>query len=516
MEMLLPTHGDFDMHYTAANQVRVLPSYELDSEERTLHITDPAWGKCEIGKDPGDQVFIELFTNPLIQRMANIEQLTLPQRFTTMPGSYDFTRFEHLWGSVVFVRKMLEQYRANGQEISAEDATKLQLRTFVSDLGHTAYSHLGDWLFQGFGGSEDQHDDELKDLLEVGGVTEIIERHGYDIDEVVFPDVQDWIECDSPDLCVDRVDYGAREMLRWVTGYESSGEWLGRFNIVDDQIVMSDKQSARNFALAFGLLATEHWGQPVHRLQLNLFGELVRGVITDERSSLIWGHSMMHPRDILYTIDSVITNASRAVGTVNHDLHELLISTGRSQRKIFAHGRSAELSQFLIDTSERPWRPTDDKDIKFPHPLKSLSWHTEYTHLKPYGIEIVPVDLESDVESFGEQRHTLDIYLPALKPRTVDPLYFEDNGEVVRLTDKDELSKRLLAECREIQKQAYVARYHGDPNFLDEIKRKMEYNQAEWSKMLHSERADKDKMREMLRDAGTYAIVSSGLRMSYY
>ena len=121
MEMQLSTGGDFDMHYTAANQAHVLPEYYLDSEARTLEIKDNAWGNCKIGDQPGDQVFIELFTNPLIQRMANIEQLTLPERFATMPGSFEFTRFEHLWGSVVFVRKMLEKSRLDGNEISHEE-----------------------------------------------------------------------------------------------------------------------------------------------------------------------------------------------------------------------------------------------------------------------------------------------------------------------------------------------------------------------------------------------------------
>lgn len=512
-EILLSGHEDFDMHYTTANQVRLLPDYYLDSETRVLQIHDPAWGECEIGKEQGDEVLIDLFTNPLVQRMASIEQLTLPKKFATMPGSFDFSRFEHLWGSVVFVRKMIERARAEGQEITPEESIRLQLRTFVSDLGHTAYSHLGDWLFQGFGGSEDQHDIELRELLDFGGVNEILVKHGYSVDEIAFPEIEDWVGRPGPDLCVDRVDYGVREMLRWVSGFESSAVWLNRFTIVDDQLVMSSKQDAKQFAIEFGLLATEHWGQPTHRLQLQLFGELVRGVITDEGSAVAMDLDISHPRDILYTIDRVLDGASRAVGTLNHDLHEILLSTARAQRKIFAHGRSAEIDRFLSNIKHRY---NSETDINYPGPMQSLGYHTEYTGLKPYNIEIIPVESPNDVGNYDKQPHTLDSFLPALKPRVVDPLYIDSDGSVKRLSETDEEAKRLLGECREIQKQAYVARYHADPQFLDKLKEKMGKTNEEWERMLTRERASKESMANLFRDVGMYAVGSGSIRIRHY
>jgi hypothetical protein len=170
----------------------------------------------------------------------------------------------------------------------------------------------------------------------------------------------------------------------------------------------------------------------------------------------------------------------------------------------------------LMYASDRSSYVAEDEVAGYPHPLESMSWHSEYIGLKPYNIEIVPVDSQDEVENFGTQRHTLDVFLRALKPRTVDPLYRDSNGDIVRLTDSDEQAKKLLAECREIQKQAYVARYHGDPAFLDGLKAKIEDTRTEWVAMLQTERADKNKMSALIRDAGMFAVTSSGIRMRYY
>src|SRR5690606_26322791 len=142
---------------------------------------DAVWGKCVIGREPGDEVFLELVGHPLVARLMNIEQLSLNDVHATMPNTTGFTRWESQWGSVAFVRKMTESLGMDPRE-----RLILQLRTFLSDVGHTAFSHMGDWLFQGFGGPENQHDEELADLLEISGINDLLLKHGIQTDEVVF------------------------------------------------------------------------------------------------------------------------------------------------------------------------------------------------------------------------------------------------------------------------------------------------------------------------------------------
>ncbi len=505
----LPGHEDHDQFYTTARQMRTLPRYEYKEDLGIIEVDDPVWGKEQIGNRKGDEIFLEFFTNPMVQRAARIEQLTLPKHFATMPGSTDFYRWEHVWGSVIFVRKMIAKAEAEGQVFDPRDVLIMQLRTFVSDLGHTAFSHLGDWMFQGFGGKEDQHDLDLMDLLELGGVNQILLRHEIDPREVVFPPVEDWIESPSPDLCVDRVDFGAREIGRWVSGYEPHEKWLERFMLDSSgRIVMSDEAEALYFGVRYGLLATEHWGHPVHRAQLHLFAELVRSVVVNRDTPIIGWHELQHPRDILYTVDDDIIAGSRSVGELNHDLYSVMLDIARAQRRIFAHGRESELSLFLepFRIKIQDSKFSFDLPESFPHPLQARHWTTDYTGSKPINLSFVPVNEEKDLKDFNNLPHTLDVYLPALKPRWVDPLFYDNEGRVKRLSEENKVYADLLRQQREIQSQPYVARYYADPEFLGQLKLKLNKYLDLWHEQLKAKRANETTMRAVLKDAGALAI----------
>ena len=187
-----------------------LPVYELDDNGMQIH--DVVWGDCKIGdRQPYDSLLMELARSPLFRRLQAVEQLTLPPHFATLPNTTYFSRWQHIWGSLAFVRKMTE----GDDRFDDRQRTILELRTLFSDVGQTAFSHLGDWIFQGVQGGENLHDQDLRELLEVFGVDNLLEKYGLTLDETVFPEIDDWVECPSPDLCVDRVDYGLREILRW-------------------------------------------------------------------------------------------------------------------------------------------------------------------------------------------------------------------------------------------------------------------------------------------------------------
>ena len=167
--------------------------------------------------------------------------------------------------------------------------TVLELRTLFSDVGQTASSHLGDWMFQGIQGGENLHDQDLRDLLETFGVDALLEKYGLTLDETVFPEVDDWVECPSPDLCVDRVDYGLREILRWsgratdIARYQQNLQNpQSLFRINDQQMLeVTNEDFARRFAAGYSILPTEHWIQPVHRLQLELLQTAVKRALLE-------------------------------------------------------------------------------------------------------------------------------------------------------------------------------------------------------------------------------------------
>ena len=179
-------------------------------------------------------------------------------RFATLPNTTYFSRWQHVWGSLAFVRKMTE----GDERFDDRQRTVLELRTLFSDVGQTAFSHLGDWMFQGIQGGENLHDQDLRDLLETFGVDALLEEYGLTLDETVFPEVDDWVECPSPDLCVDRVDYGLREILRWsgratdIARYQQNLQNpQSLFRINDQQMLeVTNEDFARRFAAGYSIL----------------------------------------------------------------------------------------------------------------------------------------------------------------------------------------------------------------------------------------------------------------------
>lgn len=510
MEVQLPGHHDFDQHYTTGRQVQFLPNYEYSEQQRRLHIEDPVWGSETIGDWEGDELFGELFLHPTFQRLAAIEQLTLPRVYATMPGSTELTRWEHAWGSVVFVRKMIRQAEAEGRTFDPRQKMVLQLRTLVSDAAHTAFSHLGDWLRQGFGGTEDSHDEDLTDYLENTGVNDVLRnsRFGIQPEEVIFPPVEDWVECSSPALCVDRVDYGVREIMRWVDPGVNE-VWRNAFRIDEqDRLVMKDEATARYFGLCFGMLATEHWSHPVHRLQLQLFGDIVKGAILDV-PPVVRGYPM-HVIDRLYTVDNDVIANIRATGTLNNDLHALLLDIARAQRRVFAWGREKSVDHFA-QYHRPPGLSYKPELLTYPHPLVEDTHFLAYTGVAPQNIELLPVQHAEALDDFGKLPHTLDLFLPAFKPRAIDPPFTDAEGRVRRVGEVDDSYGEYLDTIRRIQSQPYVARIYMAPPAKARLQGKLLEVQAEWDDAMRQERTpdSRENLVKILQSIGFMAIGSS-------
>lgn len=504
-----PASGsEFDQHYWGAWQTGTVCEYEAHEDTLTIDAHDEVWGDEQFGEWEGDHIFFRLYLNPLVQRTVAVEQLTLPKIYSTMPGSFDMKRFEHAYGSVIFVRKMLRKAETDGQVFEPREKLLMQLRTFISDLGHTAFSHLGDWIKQGFGGSEDSHDITLPDLLRAGGVTEILEDEGFTLDELLDTE-DDWIERDAPELCTDRIDYGARQINRCFE-YEPSREWLDKFSLDDKHgIVMKNHAVARDFALKFGLLATESFNHPVQRLQLNLFAALAKALLIEGVfSSRV--HGIANPLDDMYAVDHDLMVNMRQAGNLYDDLHALLIEIGRSQRRIFAMGRYAELSQFLSD-SKYQFKRGEVQDFNpaqhFPDPLRPITWQAKSIGTTSPHLEFEEVD-EPDVE-LEEQSNVLTFKLPALKPdkpRYIDPLFYDENGKVVKLSEADSDFKRLIDENIEIQRRHYIGRIHAAPAFVTRLLVELEELNEVWSEQTQKSRADDKQMRGIIDEAAMLAI----------
>jgi hypothetical protein len=481
---------------------RSIPMYDFESNR--LIIRDPVWGKCEIGAMEGDEILLELADNALVRRLLNVEQLTLDTLTQTIPATAQFSRFEHLWGSVALIRDMLEKYNP---EMDSRSKVILQLRAFVSDLGHTSGSHRGDWMFQNIGGPENQHDNELMHLLEVSGVNEILRKYNIDPSEVVFPSVEDWIERPSPDLCVDRVDYGAREIKRWLN-LTAQIEFATRpeaFALNGNDLVMTSYQHALNFAKGFLLLATEHWNEPVHRLLLQLDQELVKRLFTADGPALAANHmdgpDEYHPRDYMYTVDRDITMEMGFRDPFLNAVRPLMEDIALAKRRIFAWERREQLSSFFSEFSD----PTE-----FPDPIEPFGYAKDQSlEIVPGNVHIIQVDDPTDLPDYKKNSASLDIALPTMKMRAVDPLFLDETGKVQRLSEADSNYAQLMKRQAETLSRTYVARVYLNPRVKEKIELGIRENEELWPEAVARPRMDPERFNRLLNEAANLAINGS-------
>jgi hypothetical protein len=481
--------GAFERDDTIMDYLQ-MATYEIGDEY--MSISDPVWGVEVIGDKPYDDLLLELARTPVFRRLQSIEQLTLGPEHATMPNSMYFSRWQHIWGSLVFVRKMTE----SDDRFDDRQKIVLQLRTLLSDVGHTAFSHLGDWLFQGIDGGEDLHDQDLKDLLKVTGIEETLEAHGLTVEETVFPEIDDWVECPSPDLCVDRVDYGMREIVRWASPpipLDIFRSVLKNpkdiFEITNDgQLAFTSQSMARWYAVGFSLLPTEHWSHPVHRLQLQLFQSAVRSSTIENSVG-----ENIHPREALYAIDASFMSHFQTWEMIH--LQKIMKDVAATQRRIFVSARKADLEHIFRGIEEEDWRYP-----AFPDPLKSYTWQSDM-YGKPYSpqLDIRPTKNAQSSTKFKANRRGLVVHLPALKARAVDPPIVTAEGDIVRLSEAEPGYRTYLAQQRAMMARAYDATVLMRPDVAQKIVLGHEEDEKEWQRLLQMPRS-KDALKRTIDD----------------
>lgn len=488
--------GAYERDY-AIEDMLVKASYEI--ADAKMAITDPVWGREIIGDQPFDQLLIELARTPAFRRLQSIEQLSLGEQYATMPNSMYFSRWQHIWGSLVFVRKMTE----GDDRFDDRQKMVLQLRTLLSDVGHTAFSHLGDWIFQSVGGTEDLHDRDLVDLLQATGIEDTLNKYDFSVEETVFPDVEDWVECPSPNLCVDRVDYGLREILRWVAPSIPLHRYANElanprslFEIADDgTLTITDQRFARFFAAGFSILPTEHWSHPVHRLQLQFLQNGVQSSIIDKLGI----DFSTHPRELLFAIDDSFYDHFSTWEQIH--LNRTMRGIARDQRQIFVTARREDLSRIFTRINDDNWTFPD-----FPDPLKSYTWQSrEYGAPYPSNLIINTVKSATTAQTFAAGPDGLHVTLPALKPRAVDPMVALPGG-MERFSSLEPSYHTYLEQQRQIMNQTYEAVVLMRPDIAERIVQNHLKMSGEWKGLLTRPRS-REKLQGIVQDIASLAAV---------
>lgn len=158
----------------------------------SVEYQDPLYGSLEF-----TGASARVVQHPAVQRLKHVHQNG--GAFLITPA-LDTSRFEHSVGAAL----LCEQLGAPEREVIA---------ALVHDVGHTAFSHVADHVFD----REDQrfHEDEIERIVDRYGLDACLDRIGYDASTVLDTEPFPILEQDLPSICADRLDYQLRDVYKY-------------------------------------------------------------------------------------------------------------------------------------------------------------------------------------------------------------------------------------------------------------------------------------------------------------
>jgi uncharacterized protein len=255
-----------------------------------MQINDVIYGKWEIN----EPILIDLIQSPSVQRLKNINQFAIPDEYHEIASG--FSRFEHSIGVMLLLRML----KANLNE---------QITGLLHDVSHTAFSHLID-LIVGDETKEDYQDNRHNSFIKDSELPAILEKHGYNVDQISDHKTDSLLERALPDLCADRVDYGLREVY-YIVDQSKATDLTKKLLSVDNKMVFADQKSANEFAYLFLDRQKNHWGSPSKMLRWHVFSQVIKAALNKKIISL-----SDFDRDDIYLMEKLISSGDHHINSV--------------------------------------------------------------------------------------------------------------------------------------------------------------------------------------------------------
>ncbi len=207
---------------------------------------DTFYGPIEV-QEP---VLLELIDNPIFQRLKNIHQYGIAY-YTTHREEYN--RYDHSIGVFAILR-------ANNASIEE------QIAGLLHDVSHTAFSHVGDWVFNKQNQDKDYHSDIHSRFLEESGLATILKKYHVTTEQILprkelFPALENPL----PNLCADRIDYNIQGAYyqEFIT-HEEAISIFKDLCFINNQWISSNPELIKKLT-RFSLFMTENcWGNPMN------------------------------------------------------------------------------------------------------------------------------------------------------------------------------------------------------------------------------------------------------------
>ncbi len=225
-------------------------------------INDIFFDKVEV---PG--IFDDLINSAWVKRLGRIHQSGAI--FLVNP-KICHTRLEHSIGVMLLIRHL------GGSELE-------QVAGLLHDISHTAFSHVGDYVFDNI--EENYHEQVFEDVLRSSDIPEILSWHGYDIDQVINGTFN-ILEQAIPKLCADRLDYTLRDSYHaGLVSRKEVKDFIKHLSVEDGIIVIEKEEKAEWINNLYKKLINDVFNLPLHIYANRKLTELIKSGL--QRNELV-------------------------------------------------------------------------------------------------------------------------------------------------------------------------------------------------------------------------------------
>lgn len=216
-----------------------------------------------INELPG--IFEDLLNSPALKRLSRIHQSGAI--FLVNPD-ISHSRLEHSIGVMLLIRKL------GGSELE-------QIAGLLHDVSHTAFSHVGDYVFDNF--EENYHEQIFETVLLSSDIPEILSWHGYHIDEIINGKFK-LLEQPLPGLCADRLDYTLRDSYHaGLITAAAVRDFLTHVELDSGVIQLSSYEKAKWINELYKRLIDEVFNLPLHVYANRKLTELIKSELKATR-----------------------------------------------------------------------------------------------------------------------------------------------------------------------------------------------------------------------------------------
>lgn len=433
-----------------------------------LRIFDPAYRHAYNIEAPGngdkiDGIFYEILMSPAGLRSLGINQLSKSEVEETYEGSTDLKRWQHVAGVYRLVRHFGRIAKCTDEEI-----LQYALVACIPDLGHGVKSHVTDMLKEGMGGKENFHDKRAGQVIDLGGIRQILDKHNikspFGRDGKILIDIPEWVDCPTPGLCVDRLHYINAEASLMFPNNEALKEAINIDNLTieDNKFVFKEIGHARVWAKVANICSSEHWNHPTNRLVEMLSLEAMKRTISErylENVDSFDNGYVGAPEDYTFLIDKDFDDALEHEALnprpdfFMNAAYSLIQGIAHRERQRFARHKKPAYEQYIADEDAREY------------PNELVNPHRAAFGIPPAQVEILK---NTDVEMYSNKA-TLKMAgkktvgtLKQLKIRQFDPLV-KLNGKAKLLSEVDSNFKKALNEHGKALNYVGAVALHANP-----------------------------------------------------